>query len=78
MEEEKPRKLMPSIQNRLTGILKKGETYIVRHRQGTEKVKIMKKVDLRADEIAKVTNIDTNEVKELKVALCHFIKEENS
>jgi len=74
-EKDKPRKLMPSIQNRLTGILKKGEVYVVRHRQGTEKVKIMKKVDLRADELVQVKNIDTNETKELKVALCYFAKE---
>jgi hypothetical protein len=73
--EEKPRKLMPSIQNRLNGILKKGEVYIVRHRQGTEKVKIMKKVDLRSDELVKVKNVDTNEEKDLKVALCYFTKE---
>lgn len=73
-KNEDKEKLFPPKQNRLKGKLKRGEKYIVRHRKGTEKVKIMKGVELQKDIEVKVKNLENKENKNLKIVLCHFKK----
>lgn len=73
MEEIK--KLGCSIQNRITEPLKRGDIVIVRHRSGTEKVKVMKAA-ANTDETIKVKVVETGESKILKMANCHFTRVE--
>lgn len=65
-------------QNRLSGELKRGEERIVRHRKGTQKVKVMKGVNLEKDTEIKVKDLETGKTDILNLALCHFSDIERS
>jgi len=75
-QEEEVKPLRKPRQNRLKGILKRGEEYWVRHRKGTQKVKIMKGIDLQEDTEVKVKDLETGETQMLQIVLCHFTKVE--